>query len=62
MQARRQFPLEMDMYSGNELDAHLLSAHPFCEFCNRHFYDTDDIFSHNQYVHYLGDIWVMSCV
>ncbi len=48
------------MYNGNELDAHLLSAHPFCEFCNRHFYDADEIFSHNQCVHVLGEMPVCS--
>lgn len=45
MQARRNFTLELPLYSPAEMTEHQ-ATHPRCSFCQQHFYSADELFTH----------------
>lgn len=51
MQARRNFTLELPLYSPGEMAEHQ-AGHPRCNFCEQHFYSPDELFTHMRARHF----------
>jgi hypothetical protein len=50
-QARRNFTLELPLYSPSEIAEHQ-AGHPRCNFCRQHFYSSDELFTHMRARHF----------
>ncbi len=51
MQARRNFTLELLLYSPAEIAEHQ-AGHPRCNFCRQHYYSSDELFTHMRARHF----------
>lgn len=51
LQARRNFTLELPLYSPTEMAEHQ-AGHPHCNFCTTHFYSSDELFTHMRARHF----------
>ena len=50
-QARRNFTLELPLYSPSEMAEHQ-AGHPRCTFCKQHYYSSDELFTHMRARHF----------
>ncbi|KAK9815654.1 hypothetical protein WJX72_007454 [[Myrmecia] bisecta] len=57
--ARRQFPLELPVYTRAELREHM-QEHPNCQFCDIQFYGLDELFHHMQRTHFTCHVCQMA--
>ncbi len=54
-QARRNFTLELPLYSPAEMAEHTV-GHPGCHFCKQHFYSADELYAHMRERHFVCEV------
>jgi len=55
LEARREFPLELELHATSQIDHHM-SSHPGCKFCQKRFFGPDELYSHMQELHFACEV------